>query len=62
MTAAQRSLAWHGSAHLEVNQDLDLHRFCFGQVLMLCGPLFEGYRRKNLQGVLLEKPKAAGAV
>jgi hypothetical protein len=26
-----------------IGHDLDLHRFCSGQVLMLSGPLFEGH-------------------
>jgi uncharacterized protein len=29
---------------------MDLHRFCSGQVFMLCGPLFEGHGRFPAEG------------
>ena len=31
------------AAAAQAGEDLDLSRFCSGQMLMLCGPLFEGH-------------------
>jgi hypothetical protein len=28
---------------IQMRMQLDLHRFCSSQVLLLCGPLFEGH-------------------
>jgi len=33
-----------------ISVEVDLHRFCSGQVLMLSGPLFEGHGRFPAEG------------